>query len=1083
MKKIAELFVKNTVFANILLVIILMAGILGGVSMTREELPNLDFDTVVVTTSWPGADPEDIEEGISRKIEEAIEGVEGIDSYTATSSEGMCTIVIDVLNGYSDKDVLDDVESNINEINTFPEDAEDPVVKLPQKRFAVLTLGLRSEGDEKSIKVWAESIKDEILRLPEVSQAETSGMREYEISVEVSESKLRKYGLTLDDISAVIKNSSLNLTAGTIRTDKEQLRVRTLGKKYTDKELADITVIAGKDGEIITLGELAEIRDGFSEDGLRVEVNGVSSALVNIYKTEKEDAITISDAVRNYLEEKNQTLPPGSEIKVLADNTDSIRSNINLLLKNGLMGLMLVFLMLWLFLDTRLAFWAGMGIPISMAGGVAVLWATGETINIISLFGLIMVLGIVADDAIVVGEAIFVQRKKGASRFKAAVNGVSEVGLPVLAAILTTVAAFIPLMHIGGVLGKVIACLPVAVIACLLISLLECLIMLPAHLSDLPDPNKEKKPTNYVLRHINAFHEKSVNSMEVVAERYYYPFIQKALRYRYMIFSIAIAVFFITMGLISGGFVKYELFPDKDGFVVNAQLEFPDGTPYAVTEEAVMKIQDGINRLAEKTETESGDPLVVNVISYVGMMPDDDIGESGETGDNFGGVQVVLLDPVKRGIHAKDLAIMWQAEVGHVSGVKKLSFAAQEKGPPGAPVQVCLDGENLETLNAASDKVMERLAGIDGVYFTESDTAPGKNEIRFRLKPQARSLGLTVNDLAKQLYDSYYGSQPKTIQRGDDEIDVYVRYTEDERKQYSSIHDFRVRTADGKEVPLSAVAEISYGPSYSKIVRSNGYKRITVGAYVDTAKIVPGEVVSELKNGFFEELKEEYPDIEIVLEGDAAKDAEAFGSLKVWLPVAVMMIYMIVATMFGSYLQPVIIMFTIPFGLIGAVVGHFFMGEAMSLFSVFGMVALIGVVVNDAIVLIDRINGNLKSGMGFMEAVCKGGARRFRAVMLTSITTIGGLLPVIVETDPNAGMLIPMAISLAAGILFATVLTLVLIPGLLVILNDLRRIGAWVTGGKWKSREAVEPAWTGDSEGPQEDSGTPVQGPAVYGVN
>ena len=1060
MKKVMEAFVKNTVFANILLVVILLAGVLGSSSMIREELPNLDLDMVIVSVAWPGADPEDIEEGVSRKIEDAIEGIEGIDSYTATSSDGRCEIRIDVENGYDDDDVLDDVESSINEITTFPEDAEDPVVKIPQKEFAVLTLGLSSPGDEKSIKIWADDIKDELLRLPEVSQAEVAGLRDYEIRVEVSEKRLQEYGLTLSDISAVIAGSSLNLTGGTIKTDKEQLRVKTIGKKYTDKDLSKIVVIAGADGRMITLDQIAEIKDGFVDDQLDIAVNGESSALVNIYKTDQEDAITISDAVREYLDTKTQTLPKGSAISILSDNTDSIRSNINLLLKNGLMGLALVFFILWLFLDTKLAFWAGMGIPISMAGGLAVLWATGGTINIISLFGLIMVLGIVADDAIVVGEAIFVQRKKGASRIRAAVDGLSEVGLPVLAAVLTTIAAFIPLLHMGGVLGKVIVALPVAVIACLLISLVECLIMLPAHLSDLPDPGIEKKTKNRVVNAIAAFHEKSVNSMEVFADRYYLPFIKKALQHRYKIGAIAIAVFFLTIGLFKGGFVKYELFPDKDGYVIIANAEFPDGTPYEVTEGAVKKIKAGMERLAEKLETGSGDPLFENIISFVGQMPEDDIGETAATGENYGGVQVVLLDPEKRKIHAKEVAMMWQAEVGPISGVKKLSFTAQEKGPPGAPVQICLDGNNLETLSAASGMVMEKLSKIDGVYLTESDTAPGKNEIRFSLKPEARSLGLTVNALADQVYSGYYGKKAITIQRGDDEVDVYVKYTEEERQRSSSIEDFRVRTPDGKRVPLNAVAEISYGPSYSKIVRSNGYKRITVGAYVDSATIVPGEVISLLQTGFFKELKQEFPDIAIVLEGDNAENAETFSSLKVWLPVTLVMIFMIVATMFGSYMQPFVILFTVPFGLVGAVAGHYFMGEPLSLFSVFGMVALIGVVVNDAIVLIDRINRNLKEGIGFIDSVCNGGARRFRSVMLTSITTIGGLFPIIIETDPNAEMLIPMAISLASGVLFATVLTLILIPGLMVILNDLRRIAARITSGAWKSREVVEPAWS-----------------------
>jgi len=1057
MKKVAQLFVKNKVFANILLLTIIMIGILGAFSMNREAVPNLTIDKVEIMVTWPGADPEEIEEGISRKVENAIQGLEGIKSYQAVSTEGSCMVEVKVENGYSSSALKEKIQSKIDEITTFPKDAEIPVVTVDHKQFTVMCLGLSSRGDEAALNAWAEEIRKEILRFPQVSQVEVVGTRTQEITIEVSEKTLRSYGLTMAEISSVINESNLNLAGGIIRTQKEQLRVRTMGKKYSGKALADIVVTANADGHQLTLGQIADIKDGFEDNGQSVSVNGTPSALINIFKTDREDSVKIASAVKTWLQNKTPSLPPGSEIKILADYTVSINSNINLLLKNGLMGLLLVFFTLWIFLDTKLAFWAGMGIPVSMAGGLAGLWFTGETINTFSLFGLIMVLGIVADDAIVVGEAIFVQRQKGVPPVRAAINGVSEVGLPVIAAVLTTIVAFIPLFQIKGELGQIITSLPVAVIGCLFISLIECLIMLPAHLSDLSDPNGSKKSTLPVINLIQRVHDKSVGSMDLLAQRYYYPLIKKAVKGRYFVFSLTAALFFITLGLFSGGIVKYELASEEESNVLVANIEFPDGTPWETTAQAVDKIIKGIERLPE-TQGKNRSP-VDSIISYVGQMPDEDVGEIAGTGQNLGGVQVVLLPPEERGLSSKELALMWQAKVGPIPGARTLTFSGEESVRIGAPIEICLDGEHLSSLDGASRMIMKKLAAIHGVNQVESDAAPGKNELRFSLRPGARSLGLTVNELANQIHDSYYGNETATIQRGDQEIEVFVKYTEKERQTLTSLQTFMVKTPDGKKVPLNAVADITYGSSYSKIVRSNGYKRIKVSASVDTDKIMPGEVISELNKGFFKEIQQKFPDIRIVLEGDEAGNAKTFGSLKIWFPVAIIIIYMIIATMFGSYVQPLIILLTIPFGFIGSVAGHFFLGETLSLFSIYGMIALTGVVVNDAIVLINRVNKNLKQGMDLMDAVCKGGARRLRSVLLTSVTTISGLLPLIIETDPNAQMLKPMAISLATGVFFATALTLILIPGLLVILNDLRRAAAWLLSGEVKSREEVEPAW------------------------
>lgn len=1035
MKKIAEAFARNTVFANILLIIILLAGLGAARLMVREDFPSMTLDTVTVNLAWDGASPEDTEEGISRKVEDAIDSVEGIDTYTTTSTEGSSSTVITVKYGYDTEKVYDRVKNEIDQISTFPDDADNPVVNVPTVIFPVMTLGVSGEMDEKTLKTWADAMEDELKHLPEISQVEVTGTRDYQITVELSEGVLRRYNLTLSDVATAISNSSLNLSGGKVKTRGEEFSVRTMGKRYSGKELADIVVVAGTGGESLSLGQLATIKDDFEQDKLAIRSNGNPMALVVVSKTEQEDAIAIADRVTRYVTEANRTLPPGAHISILSDNTEEIRTNIGILRKNGIMGLILVFAVLWLFLDTRLAFWAGMGIPISLSGGLAILWLTGYTINTVSLFGLIMVLGIVADDAIVVGEAVYVQRKNGAGPLAAAVNGLMEVGMPVLAAVATTVLAFVPLMHIKGTMGKVIVCLAVAVIACLVISLVECLILLPAHLSTLPDP-KGQTPSRFApLRALESFHTRSVESMERVAETVYRPLLTKVLAHRYPAVCVAVAVALVTIGLFRGGLLKYNMFPERDGFELAAQLTFPEGTPYEVTEAAVARIEAGMHSLAAKTDTASGAPLVNHMLSVTGKAVNGHMGSMGNTGANLGGVQVSLLNASERGIHTRDLCLAWEQEVGAIAGVEKLTYTSGGGGPPGGDIEIALEGNDLDALTTAADDVMERLRQIDGVFRIESDSSPGKNEIRFTLKPEARNLGITVRDLANQAFAAYFGKEAVKIQRGNDEVDVKVTYTEEERSTLESLKDLMVKAPDGTMVPVKAVADMEIRPGYSTITRTDNRRQVTVSADVDSTKLVAGEVLEELESGFFSEL-EKNRGVEIRLKGHAEKDREAFGSLALWYPLSVLSIYMIVAAMFRSYAQPLIILLTVPFGLIGAALGHAVMGLNLSLFSVFGMVALSGVVVNDAIVLIDRINTNISEGMPLVKAVVSGGVRRFRSVMLTSVTTVGGLLPLILETDPAAATMVPMGVSLAAGVTFATVLTLLLVPALMVVLHD-----------------------------------------------
>ena len=862
MKRVIAAFARNTVFANIVLVLIFLAGGVAVMSMIRENFPEFSLDMITISVPFPGADPEEVEEGISQKIEETIEGLEGVKQYTTTSSENVGTAIIEVKENYNIDDVLDRVRTKVDAISTFPVDAEKPVITELILKDPVMLLYLSGDMSERRIKEWSEKIKDEIQQLTEVSHVQIFGARGYEINIEISEERLREYGLTFNMVKDAIRRSSLNLAGGTIRTRGEEIRVRTMGRKYTGEALSSIVVLARPEGEIITLDRVATINDGFTEDPINALINGEPSVLLIVYKTKEEDALVISEAVQQFISQKQQQLPDGANIKIFYDNTEMLRSRINLLVKNGIIGLTIVFLLLWCFLNARLSFWSGMGIPISIAGALVILWAMGGTINMISLFSLIMVLGIVVDDAIVVGEAIYFHRKQGKPPLKAAVDGVSEVGMPVIAAVTTTIVAFMPLFYVGGIMGKFISILPVVVIACLVVSLLECFILLPAHLGHLPDPNASNNNLNPLTRRLEIVHRLTSSGMEWFVARIYTPLLSKALYWRYISFCIAISILLLTVGLIRGGILKFEVFPEIAGFIITSTVEFPSGTPPDVTEQTIKQIDAALLRLAEHTQTRSGDPLILERLSLVGQTLED----MPKSGPHLGSVQAILLDSERRGIHTKDLMIQWEKEVGPIPGVKSLTFSGLQAGPPGAPIEVWLQGRDMEDILAASDDLMDRLRNLDGVFQIRSDFSQGKNEMRLELKPQARTLGLTVDDLARQIYAGYYGDEALRLQRGRDDIRIKVRYTADERSRISDLERVRVRTRNGHEVPLISVADISFASGYSTITRTDGMRRVAVSADVDTNKANANEIFSELSSNFFPRLKQRYPELKVALQ-------------------------------------------------------------------------------------------------------------------------------------------------------------------------------------------------------------------------
>ncbi len=1058
MRKLLSAFASNVVFANITIFLMFLVGALAMVLMRREMFPEMSLDRVVISVPYPGADPEEVEEGILRKIEDALQGEDGIKEITTRARENMGTAMITVEESASTRTVLDRVRSKVDGISTFPPDAENPVITELLLTDPVVIVSLSGNMPEHRMKEWAERLKLDLLDLPEITSVDIFGARDYEISIELAEATLRGQGLSLQQVMDAVRAHNLNVPGGILRGESEEIRLRVLGRKYRADEIAGIPLLTRADGRVLRLGEVATIVDAFTEDPLRARVNGAPALFLYVNKTSQQDAIDISDATRGFIEARNQNLPEGLRLGVILDTTDMLRARIDLLVRNGIIGLALVFVLLWFFLDLRMSFWAGMGMPISIAGALVILWAIGGSLNMISLFGLIMVLGIIVDDAIVVGEAIYHhQSKPGANPFRAAVEGVSEVAMPVLGSVTTTIVAFLPLLFVGGIMGKFIGILPVVVIACLSVSLFECLFMLPAHLGESV-PSRPDRARGPLHRLFATLHRHTGDRLERIAAGPYQNFLTLALRNRYVALSAAIALLILTLGGVAGGRIGFRMFPEFDSFLLTATVEFPAGTPVEVTERALDQIDASVAALNQRVTTRSGRPLVLTSLRLAGQSLSFNQATPA-TGSNVGSVQVVLVESTDREWQSDRILAEWESLIGQLPGADALTVEGLNAGPPGKPVDIRIRGTEMARLTAAADDLKGILDAYPGATQIQTDFRPGKNELRFRLRPEAFSLGVSVEDLGRQLSTAYYGGEALRLQRGRDDLRVMVRLSGAERSRVADLDRLRIRTRDGRQIPLTAIADLETSPGFSDITRVDGLRAVGVGCNVNKDLASADFISRDLSENHFPALRRTYPGLTFEFQGEQKDSAESITSLQIGFPIALVGIYIIIATIFRSYVQPILIMATVPFGIIGAIGGHLLKGLDLSLMSLFGIVALAGVVVNDAIVLVEAYNRNIASGMNVLDALHNAGSRRFRAVFLTTLSTVGGLTPLILETDLQAQFLIPMALSIAAGVAFATLLTLLLLPSLVLILNDLRCFFHLVfTGSPPATRAAVEPA-------------------------
>ncbi|MDQ3031368.1 MAG: efflux RND transporter permease subunit [Myxococcota bacterium] len=1033
---------KNKVAANVIMMILFVGGIVAAGRVRQEVFPEFDLDMVLVQVTYPGASPAEVEQGVALAVEEAVRGLDGVKEVRSTASEGVATIAIELMLGTNAQRALSDVESAVGRITSFPVDIERPIVSLATLRGEAISLVIYGDASEAALRAHADRVRDELLQHPRITTIELAGVRPLEIHVEAPEARLRSYGLRLEELAAAVRQASVEIPGGAVKTRRGEVLLRTAGRRATATEFENIVVRSQPDGTIVRVRDVASVTDGFREVDQEASYDGHRAVMVKVFRVGDQTPIELANAVQEYARDHAHELPPGVHFAIWNDRSEIYAQRLDLLRRNAIMGLLLVMLVLGLFLETRLAFWVTLGIPISFLGTLLFLPATGVTINMISLFAFILTLGIVVDDAIVVAEAVYHHRQQGKGALAAAILGVKEVAVPVTFSVLTTVVAFTPLLFVPGTMGKFFMNIPVIVILVLLLSLFESLFILPAHLSE------EGGTPRGVFAAIRRVQDRFQAGLTRFIERVYAPLQRRAVEHRYLTIAIGIAILLASFGLVAGGRLEFTFFPRIESDIVSATVTMPFGTSV----EDTRAVEERLLRVGQElTEEMGGGPEVRRgtfaVLGSTGASGGGGPrGGAAASGSHIAQVAIQLVSSDHRDFRARQLAEAWRERMGDVPGVDTLVFDYSTGGPGGAAIDFVVSHRDLGVLETASAQLASRLGELAGVRDVDDGFSEGKAQIDFTLRPEARALGITETDLGRQLRNAFFGSEAVRQQRGRDEVRVFVRRPLEERASLASIEGFLLRTPGGGEIPLSEAAVLARGHAYTQIQRVDGRRVVHVTADIEegaNANRIVERVLREAVPGVLAD----HPGLAVTLGGDQQRQGEALGALGMGFLLALVAMYALMAIPFRSYVQPIIIMTAIPFSFVGAIYGHLLMGYDLSLMSAMGLVALAGVAVNDSLVYIDAANELRRGGKSANAAVLAAGVRRFRPIMLTSLTTFFGLAPMILESSVQARFLVPMALSLGFGVLFCTFTTLLLVPALYMVLEDVlgavRRAGAW----------------------------------------
>ncbi len=1016
-------FARNSVAANLLMWILLIGGVFGAFGIQKQVFPNFEVNIISVRVPYLGAAPQEVEEGVLLKVEDAIKDLDGIKQITSTATEGMGSVTIEVEEDYDVQVVLDEVKSQVDAIPSFPGNTEKPIVYRTKFQQDVLWIAVYGDASERELKEFAKNLRDDVANLPGISNVQVVGDRDYEISIEMSEYTLQKYDLTFSEVVNAVRQSSVDLPGGAIKSDNGNLLLRTKGQAYTGWEFAQIVLLTRADGSRLTLGDIATIDDGFVEDPQYAMFDNQPAVNVRVKAVGDQNALEISKEVNQYLEKNKKDFPAHIKADAWGDSSFYLADRLNMMLENMFWGGVLVFLVLSLFLKIKLAFWVMVGLPVCFLGTLMVLpmEGLGVSINMLSLFAFILVLGIVVDDAIIMGESAYSEIDAKGHSTDNVIAGVKKVAMPATFGVLTTIAAFSPMLMVSGPFGVIWKTIGLVVIVCLTFSLIESKLILPAHLAHMRLKPYDPAKANRFQRFRDFFSE----GIKSFIKNIYAPFLVKAVKARYVTLAAFVSMLILTYGMFKGDWVRFVFFPTIPSDFVMASVELEPGSSLSQRDKAMDTLLDAMYRMDEQLTRETGSGVISHAVAF-------------DQGSLGGQVFAELSKGESREVTDNEIQRRWREFMPEIPGVKTLNFNAPGGPGGGSDLSFEFSSSDITQLELISKDVKAALAEYNGVSDINDTFAGGADEIQLQLKPQAEALGITLQQLGQQVRYGFYGAEVQRVQRDDEEVKVMVRYPKEERNSIGHLETMRVRSPAGQDVPFEQVADIELGKGYDSIIRVDGQRSVTVSAAVDKDIAEPNEVTMEMITRVIPEIMKKYPRVEFKLQGNSREQMEAMTSLAQGLLFALFAIYALLAIPLRSYTQPLIIMSVIPFGIVGAILGHLMLGHAVSVLSICGIIALSGVVVNDSLIMVDFVNRARQEGHRLMDAAISAGTQRFRAIILTSLTTFMGLVPIMFERSLQAQVVIPMAISLAFGILFATVITLLLVPALYVILDDIK---------------------------------------------
>jgi len=1014
-----EYMANNLIAANVLMVILLFGGIWTMYTIQKEVFPEFQLDVVEVSVVYPGAAPAEVEQGILRPVEEAVRGVQGIREIVSSAGEGSGSVTIELVVGTDRMRAFQDIDQAVNRIQTFPDNIEEPEVQLQSNQQEVIEIGLYGDSDIWTLRKLAEQVRDQLLNDSRITQVEIGNVPGYVTHIEIPQDRLREYRMTIGDIAALVASSSEDVPAGAVETSAGEILLRMQERKQWKEEFEKIEIVTADSGGAITLGDIASITDGFEETGFHGQFNRQPSIEVQVFRIGNQSPLDVAPAVIEILEENKASFPPGVSYRVDSNSADDYSERLSLLTENGIIAIFIVIFILALFLEYRLAFWVMMGMTISFVGGILFMPLAGLSINMISMFGFLVVLGIVVDDAIVVGENVFEYRQQGMSNLEAAVRGTKDISKPVIFSILTNIIAFVPLLFIPGATGKFWWPLPAVVIIVLALSLFEALFILPAHLAH-SSKKTIFKPLRYLEEKQQQFGRKFSNFIDVHFRR----FLDLSLRNRYVTLSVATALFLVVGGYGYSDHMGMILMPEVSADEIEAGVSLPVGTTTFQAAAVANEITNSTHRMFQEHDLfRVAEGIKTNV-----------------RGQSFIDVEIVMKPPGERDMSAQEVIELWRDEIGDIEGVDQITFEA-ERGPGGfqQDISVDLSHSDINVLEEVSQRFLTEVETFENTRDVNDNYNRGKTQFDFKLLPEGRMLGLTSSDVGEQVRNAFFGALAMRQLRGTNEVEVRVKLPREERRDIYNLENLVIQTPEGIEVPLLDVVEVETGEAFTSINRRNGRRVVTVGMDAEPSNAV-NRVLESIQSDVLPQLRTEYPGLTWSFEGSQAEMRESTQALWGGFGLALIVIYALLAVALGSYIQPLIVMGAIPFGIIGAVIGHIILGYDLSLVSLMGVIALSGVVLNDSLIMVDYANRERKKKLSAFDAIHSAGLRRFRPIMLTTLTTFGGLTPIILETSRQAYNLIPMAISLGFGIVFATSIILVIVPCIYMIVEDFRTV-------------------------------------------